>query len=61
MRVGASGRRVILDGLYEFQEHLGGELAIPLLGGIGHEVTVHEIREDRLLNAMEWLHGHVGP
>jgi 3-dehydroquinate synthase len=35
--------------LREFQEHLGGELAIPLLAGVGHKVEVHQI-DVRLMN-----------
>jgi 3-dehydroquinate synthase len=41
----AGSRRVVLDGLAEFREHLGGELTITLLRGIGEGVEVHEIRE----------------
>jgi 3-dehydroquinate synthase len=33
----------LLEGLEEFREHLGGELTITLLSGIGHGLEVHEI------------------
>lgn len=49
------GRRIVLDGLREFREHLGGELAVTLLAGIGHGVEVREIREDAMLRAIRWL------
>jgi 3-dehydroquinate synthase len=35
--------------LQEFQEHLGGELSIPLLAGIGNKVEAHRI-DVRLMN-----------
>ena len=35
--------------LHEFQEHLGGELSIPLLAGIGEKVEAHRI-DLRLMN-----------
>ncbi len=35
--------RSVLRGLTEFREHLGGELTIALLEGIGRAVDVHEI------------------
>ncbi len=41
----AHGRRVVLDGLAEFREHLGGELTITLLRGVGDGVEVHTIDE----------------
>ena len=40
------GSLAILEGLREFREHLGGELTITLLAGIGRGVEVHEI-DDR--------------
>lgn len=33
----------VAKALADFQEHLGGELTIPLLEGIGKKVEVHEI------------------
>jgi 3-dehydroquinate synthase len=33
----------LLDGLTEFREHLGGQLTIMLLEGIGHGVEVHHV------------------
>jgi 3-dehydroquinate synthase len=48
----ADGRHAILDGLREFREHLGGELTITLLSGIGTAVEVHEIDEALMLRAI---------
>lgn len=39
----ASGRLVVVGGLDEFREHLGGELTITLLRGIGEGFEVHEM------------------
>jgi 3-dehydroquinate synthase len=40
---GAAGNWLLLDGLEEFREHLGGELTVTLLAEIGRGVEVHEI------------------
>jgi 3-dehydroquinate synthase len=39
----ARGELLVLGGLQEFREHLGGELTITLLTGIGQAVEVHEM------------------
>jgi 3-dehydroquinate synthase len=49
------GRLVVLDGLAEFREHLGGELTVTLLAGIGHGVEVHEMDETLVGRAIEQL------
>jgi len=54
-KTGANGEWTILEGLRDFQEHLGGELTITLLGGIGVGVEVHEIDRERMRQAMTWL------
>ncbi|MCK6454274.1 MAG: 3-dehydroquinate synthase [Alphaproteobacteria bacterium] len=46
---------LILDGLREFREHLGGELTITLLAGIGRGVEVHEMDEALIADAIGWL------
>jgi 3-dehydroquinate synthase len=51
----AAGRRVILDGLKEFREHLGGELSVTLLADIGVGYEVHEIDEARMGEAFDRL------
>ncbi len=54
-RTGANGEWAILEGLKDFQEHLGGELTVTLLAGIGAGVEVHEIDVERMRQAMLWL------
>ena len=46
--MGANGEWAVLEGLKDFQEHLGGELTVTLLGGIGVGVEVHEIDRARM-------------
>jgi 3-dehydroquinate synthase len=46
---------VLLRGLEEFREHLGGELTITLLRGIGAGEEVHHMDRDEILRAMAWL------
>ena len=45
----------VLSGLRDFQEHLGGELTITLLEGIGVGVEVHEMDEPLILQSINWL------
>jgi 3-dehydroquinate synthase len=45
----------LLEGLREFREHLGGELTITLLEGIGHGVEVHAMDEALVLQSIAWL------
>jgi 3-dehydroquinate synthase len=42
----------VLGGLEEFREHLGGELTITLLLGIGHGFEVHEIDAEQMLQSI---------
>ncbi len=49
------GKRRVLAGLADFQEHLGGELTVTLLAGIGKGVEVHEIDAARVDEAVRWL------
>jgi len=44
-RADDEGRLVVLEGLREFQEHLGGELTVTLPDGLGRKVEVHEMDE----------------
>jgi 3-dehydroquinate synthase len=52
---GSDGRPRVLEGLREFQEHLGGELTVTLLRGIGRRVEVHEMAEPLVLDAIARL------
>ncbi len=49
------GRPQVLDGLDEFREHLGGELTVTLLRGIGVAIEVHQLDEAVLLAALAKL------
>ncbi len=49
------GQPVILEGLEEFREHLGGELTITLLQGIGEGVEVHAMDQDKILESVDDL------
>ena len=46
---------MVLNGLEEFREHLGGELTITLLQGIGRGVEVHEVNLPKMTQAMHRL------
>jgi 3-dehydroquinate synthase len=49
------GHLIILRGIEEFREHLGGELTITLLRDIGRGEEVHTMDNDEILHAMAWL------
>jgi 3-dehydroquinate synthase len=51
----ADGRWLLLRGLEEFREHLGGELTITLLRDIGVGEEVHQMDVNEILRAMAWL------
>jgi len=55
LKHGTSGELVILEGLRECREHLGGELTITLLAALGVGVEVHEIDHARMRHALAWL------
>ncbi|SHE87330.1 3-dehydroquinate synthase [Modicisalibacter ilicicola DSM 19980] len=50
-----SGEAAILTGLREFQEHLGGELTVTLLSGIGQGVEVNAIDSELVMQSIAWL------
>jgi 3-dehydroquinate synthase len=52
---GRDGERLLLAGLEEFREHLGGELTLTLLSEIGTGVEVHSVDETLLAEALDWL------
>jgi len=54
-RLAPDGRRLLLTGLEEFREHLGGELTVTLLGGIGTGIEVHAMEENLICEALDWL------
>jgi 3-dehydroquinate synthase len=52
---GRSDRPALFDGLDDFREHLGGDLTITLLRGIGQAVDVHEMQEPLIDKALRWM------
>jgi len=51
----SEGQLLLLDGLREFHEHLGGEFSVTLLSAIGSMLEVHEMDHDRILTVCRWL------
>ena len=49
------GLLVIMRGIEEFREHLGGELTITLLRDFGQGEEVHAMDNDEILHAITWL------
>jgi 3-dehydroquinate synthase len=50
-----SGELVVVGGLRDFQEHLGGELTITLLTELGTGVEVHEMDSELVTQSIDWL------
>ena len=48
----SAGALIVLKGLEEFREHLGGQLTITLLRGIGQGFEVHEMNYAKVLEAI---------
>jgi len=55
MHVGSENSLIVLEGLEEFREHLGGELAITLLKGIGRGFETHEVSLPQVIEAISEL------
>ncbi len=53
----ANGEYAVLAGLREFREHLGGELTITLLAGLGRGVEVGEMDVAAIVDSIAWLEG----
>ena len=51
----AKGKLALLQGLADFQEHLGGELTVTLLGDIGRGVEAHEMKPELIDRSIDWL------
>ena len=51
----ASNQFQILEGLEDFREHLGGQLTVTLLRGLGHGVEAHEMNPALILEAVAEL------
>jgi len=54
-KISDQGKRVILEGLEEFREHLGGELTITLIQGIGEGIEVHAMDQSAIIKAVDDL------
>lgn len=52
---GDDGERAVLRGLTDFREHLGGELTVTLLEGLGSGLEVHQVLPDEVCRAIDWL------
>lgn len=52
LNVDAENNLLVLKGLEEFREHLGGELTITLLRGIGQGEEVHEMNLPKVIEAI---------
>jgi 3-dehydroquinate synthase len=55
LHVDSNEESILLRGLEEFREHLGGELTITLLRGIGQGFEVHQIDPSAMLGAIREL------
>ncbi len=55
LHLDAAHQPVVLKGLEEFREHLGGELTLTMLRGIGKGVEIHEINLPKMLEALNEL------
>jgi 3-dehydroquinate synthase len=53
----SEGSLLVLSGLEEFREHLGGELTITLLKAIGTGIEVHEVRLPKIIETIHELQG----
>ncbi|HON08471.1 MAG TPA: 3-dehydroquinate synthase [Verrucomicrobiota bacterium] len=51
----SNGKLIIMEGLDEFREHLGGKLSITLLKDIGKSIEVNDIKLDLLEKALNQL------
>jgi 3-dehydroquinate synthase len=60
LNAAAADTPVVLAGLEEFREHLGGELTITLLKEIGHGGEVHEMHAEKIIAAIYELRNRSG-
>jgi 3-dehydroquinate synthase len=51
----SGGKSVILEGLREFREHLGGALSVTLLRAVGSGVEVHDMDPQVIADSIAWL------
>jgi 3-dehydroquinate synthase len=53
----SQGNLVVLNGLEEFREHLGGQLTVTMLRSIGDGFEVHEMNVPRVVESIHELRG----
>jgi 3-dehydroquinate synthase len=51
--------KTLFKGLEEFRQHLGGQLTVTMLRGVGLPLDVHEIDRDRMQQAIATVLGQV--
>jgi 3-dehydroquinate synthase len=51
----AAGHLLILQGIEEFREHLGGDLTLTMLEDIGRGCDIHSVDNAEMVRAMAWL------
>jgi 3-dehydroquinate synthase len=56
LNVDSQGDLMVLKGLEEFREHLGGRLAITLLRRLGEGFEVHEMNDSVVVESIQELH-----
>jgi len=49
------GHRMVMDGLDEFREHLGGDLTLTLVTNVGASVDTHDVDTELMNRAIDWL------
>ncbi|KTC38117.1 3-dehydroquinate synthase [Pseudomonas sp. ABAC61] len=57
----AQGRSLVLQGLEEFRQHLGGQLSIPMLKRLGQSIDLHHIQLPVMEQALSRLASFGGP
>lgn len=58
---GRGGQRVLLAGLEEFREHMGGRLTIPMISAVGAKLDVHTmdpVQVDAAIDTLEARYAH---
>ena len=56
-----SGSRLVLQGIAEFREHLGGELTLTIPTAIGESKEIHELNLNLIDEAIDWLKARAAP
>jgi 3-dehydroquinate synthase len=55
-----AGRSLVIDGLQEFREHLGGALSVTLLQSVGKGVEVTDMDLNAIARSIGWLEANQG-